>query len=70
MAYDLADRSRTTMSELELLARFQQNMKHAEECARGLAHSRMDLRWLKVADLIDNVRTKAAMVANARQTAN
>jgi hypothetical protein len=70
MAYDIADRSRTTMTELELLARFQQAMRDAEECSRGLAHSRMDLRWLKVADLIDNVRAKAAMVANARQRAN
>ena len=68
MPYDFAERP--SMSEVELLARFIEHARLLEETARGLAHSRKDDRWLKVARLVGQIRDKGAMVANARMTAN
>lgn len=56
--------NRTSMTEVELLARYMDLMKQAEDCCRGLAHSRKDERWLKLARLHDEIRNKTILLAN------
>lgn len=57
---------RTTMGEVELLARFIESMRHAEEAARGMAHSRKDERWLVVARNLAAALTKTTEMARRR----
>lgn len=57
---------RTTVGEVELLARFIENMRHAEDCARGMAHSRKDERWLVVARNLSMVLAKSTEMARRR----
>lgn len=58
--------ARTTLGEVELLARFIEAMRHAEESARGMAHSRKDERWLVVARNLALVLAKSTEMARRR----
>lgn len=69
MATDFPGRG-TKMSEADLLGMFIQNMRHAEEAARGLAVMRGDLRWVRVARLIGDARDKAIDLASRKMVAN
>jgi hypothetical protein len=64
------DSGRPTIGDVEALARFIQGISHAEECARGLAHSRKDERWLVIARALGQIQNKAAQVAHKAMAAN
>ncbi len=69
MATDFPGRG-TKMSEVDLLGMFIENMRHAEECARGMAVMRGDLRWVRVARVIGEARDKAIEMASRKIVAN
>ncbi len=64
------DSGRPTIGDVEALARFIEGTRHAEECARGLAHSRKDERWLVVARALGQIQNKAAEIARRTMKAN
>lgn len=65
MATDFPGRG-TKMSEMDLLARYIDCMKQAEECCRGMAIMRMDPLWVKVARVTGDIREKAIKLASSK----
>lgn len=51
-------------TERELFARLLSDLGNARDAARGLAHSRKDMRWLAVAGIFDEIKEKAALLMN------
>ncbi len=51
------------LKETEILIRFVDSIKTAEGTARQFAHSRKDMRWIKVAGLLANIQIKCAELA-------
>ncbi len=54
--------SSSPVTERELFARLLSDLGNARDAARGLAHSRKDLRFLAIAGLFDEIREKSALL--------
>ncbi len=53
-------------SESELIAQLAHYFKECEETMRALAHHRRDEAWIKMAELIHQLREKCAELARRR----
>jgi hypothetical protein len=57
------------ITEKELLQRFADGIRQAEECARALAHMRRQESWVRIVGFLETVRTKAKILAALRGVA-